>query len=213
MQDLANLRKDYRRATLDVANVDLDPINQFGKWFEEALNAQVHEPNAMHLATVNAAGRPSGRVVLLKGLENNRFVFFTNYESRKGKELESNPACSLTFFWPELERQVRVEGIASRVTQERSEAYFQSRPRESQLGAWASPQSSVIENRAVLERRLRDIAASFEGQAALPRPRHWGGFEVDPEMIEFWQGGPGRLHDRIVYIKSGDAWKIQRLAP
>jgi pyridoxamine 5'-phosphate oxidase len=213
MQDLAALRKDYKKATLDVENVEGHPITQFAKWFEEALNAQVNEPNAMHLATVDEQGRPSGRIVLLKGLDNNRFVFFTNYESRKGSELEKNPACSLTFFWPELERQVRIEGVATRTSEERSEAYFQSRPRESQLGAWASPQSRKVEDKAALQQRMKEVETRFAGQAVLPRPKHWGGFEVIPARIEFWQGGPGRMHDRIVYVQEGDAWAIHRVAP
>jgi pyridoxamine 5'-phosphate oxidase len=213
MQDIANIRKDYRKATLDVDSVEKDPFVQFNKWFGEALKSEVNEPNAMNLATVNEEGRPSSRMVLLKGLDNNRFVFYTNYQSRKGKELDNNPACALTFFWPELERQVRVEGVASRVSAERSDMYFQSRPRESQIGAWSSPQSSLIRDRRILEERMREIERKFEGKTVLPRPHQWGGFEVDPHTVEFWQGGPGRLHDRIQYIKIDGEWKIYRLAP
>jgi len=213
MQDIANIRKDYRKASLDVSSADKDPVLQFEKWFGDALQAEVIEPNAMNLATVNENGRPSSRIVLLKGLENKRFVFYTNYQSKKGKELENNPACALTFFWPELERQVRVEGIASRVNAEMSDTYFKSRPRESQLGAWASPQSLMIENRSILEQRFREMEKKFEDHPVLPRPRQWGGYEVDPFEIEFWQGGPGRLHDRIQYIKVDNVWKMYRLAP
>lgn len=213
MQNLANIRKDYRKATLDVASVDVNPVVQFEKWFGEALNSEVMEPNAMNLSTVNGQGKPSARMVLLKGLEKGRFVFYTNYHSKKGQELENNPACALTFFWPELERQVRVEGVASRVEPGLSDDYFQSRPRESQMGAWASPQSVLIESREILEQRFHEIEKKFAGQPVLPRPHQWGGFQVDPFQIEFWQGGPGRLHDRIQYVKVDAEWKVYRLAP
>jgi pyridoxamine 5'-phosphate oxidase len=213
MQHLANIRKEYRKATLDLSNVDADPVKQFEKWFGEALQSEVMEPNAMHLGTVNEQGRPSGRMVLLKGLEDRKFIFYTNYQSKKGKELEINPACALTFFWPELERQVRVEGVAARVESNLSDEYFRSRPRESQLGAWASPQSTMIANRTILEQRIEQMEKKFEGLAVLPRPHQWGGFQIDPFQIEFWQGGPGRLHDRIQYVKVENQWKIYRLAP
>ena len=213
MQSIANIRKDYRKATLDISSVDVDPVKQFEKWFGEALNSEVIEPNAMNLATVNESGKPSARMVLLKGLESNRFLFYTNYQSKKGKELERNPACALTFFWPELERQVRIEGIASRVASTLSDVYFQSRPRESQIGAWVSPQSVLIDNRNILEQRYAEIEKRFQGQSVLPRPNQWGGFQVEPFEIEFWQGGPGRLHDRIQYVKVDNEWKRYRLAP
>lgn len=213
MQNIANIRKDYRKATLDRSSVDDDPVKQFQKWFGEALNAEVMEPNAMHLATVNEHGKPSSRMVLLKGLENNRFQFYTNYHSRKGKELDNNPACALTFFWPELERQVRIEGVASRVEPGISDVYFQSRPRESQLGAWASPQSALIDSRKILEQRLHDVEKKFKGQPVLPRPHQWGGYQIEPLQIEFWQGGPARMHDRIQFVKVDTVWKIFRLAP
>lgn len=213
MNDLASLRNEYSKAALDAKSVSQDPISQFTKWFEEAITAKVPEPNAMNLATVNKNGGPASRIVLLKGIENHKFVFYTNYQSRKGKELDQNPACSLTFFWPELERQVRVEGVASRIDEKRSEKYFQSRPRGSQVGAWASPQSSVISDRALLEERAKQIEAKFEGEELLPKPNQWGGYEIDPLMIEFWQGRPSRLHDRILYTKDESGWKINLLAP
>lgn len=213
MNDLASLRKEYSKAVLDTGNVLQDPVNQFTKWFEEALAAKIPEPNAMNLATVNENGRPASRIVLLKGIENHKFVFYTNYQSRKGKELDQNPACSLTFFWPELERQVRIEGSASRVDEKRSEKYFQSRPRGSQVGAWASPQSTLISDRFLLEERSKQLEDKFKGQDVLPKPNQWGGYEIDPLMIEFWQGRPSRLHDRILYTKADGEWKINRLAP
>ncbi|HEY9044773.1 MAG TPA: pyridoxamine 5'-phosphate oxidase [Ohtaekwangia sp.] len=213
MAAIADLRKEYSRASLDVANVLPDPVKQFEKWFQEAIQAQVPEPNAMTLSTINALGGPSSRIVLLKGIENNKFVFYTNYQSSKGKELERVPACALTFFWPELERQVRIEGIASRVDAKRSEQYFQSRPRGSQVGAWSSPQSTIIKNRNILEERVEQIEKKFAGYEVLPKPHQWGGFEVEPVMIEFWQGRPSRLHDRIQFNNVDGSWKIYRLAP
>lgn len=213
MNELASLRQEYSKAVLDAATVSQHPISQFTKWFEEALTAKVPEPNAMNLATVNDNGRPASRIVLLKGVENNMFVFYTNYQSRKGKELDQNPACSLAFFWPELERQVRIEGVASRIDEKRSEKYFQSRPRGSQVGAWASPQSSVISDRSLLEERAKKIEEKYKSKELLPKPNQWGGYEIDPIMIEFWQGRPSRLHDRILYTKDESGWKINRLAP
>lgn len=212
MKDIATIRKEYTKASLDAATIAKDPIQQFNSWFNEAVTSNVPEPNAMNLATVNG-GRPASRIVLLKGVENGMFVFYTNYQSNKGKELEQNPACSLTFFWPELERQVRVEGIASRVDAKRSDEYFQSRPRGSQIGAWASPQSSIINDRSLLEERAKQLEDKFKGQEKLPRPKQWGGYEVAPMLIEFWQGRASRLHDRIVFTKVDDVWKVNRLAP
>lgn len=213
MNDIASLRKEYSKAALDTHAVSQDPINQFTKWFNEAITAKVPEPNAMNLATVNENGRPASRIVLLKGIEDNKFVFYTNHQSRKGKELDTNPACALTFFWPELERQVRIEGVASRTDEKRAERYFQSRPRGSQLGAWASPQSTMISDRSLLEERVKKLEEKFKGQDILPKPNQWGGYEIDPLMIEFWQGRPSRLHDRILYTKDDGVWKINRLAP
>jgi pyridoxamine 5'-phosphate oxidase len=213
MQSLAELRKEYSKSSLDVTTVDVSPITQFEKWFKEAVESNVLEPNAMNLATVNDQGRPSSRIVLLKGIENNRFQFYTNYQSKKGKELEMNPACALTFFWPELERQVRIEGVCLRVSPEASDKYFQSRPRGSQIGAWSSPQSTLIKDRLILDQRVQEIEKKFEGKASLPRPKQWGGYEVDALMIEFWQGRQSRLHDRVQYSKIDDRWQIYRLAP
>ena len=213
MHKLADLRKDYSKASLDITDVLHNPIEQFNKWFSEAVNSEVLEPNAMSLATVSQDNRPSCRIVLLKGIEDNKFLFYTNYQSHKGKELEINPVCALTFFWPELERQIRIEGTATRVDDIRSEAYFQSRPLGSQIGAWSSPQSSTIENRSILEERVRQIEKRFEGKSVLPKPHQWGGYQIDPDMIEFWQGRKSRLHDRIAFVKSEGKWKIHRLAP
>jgi pyridoxamine 5'-phosphate oxidase len=213
MQEIATLRREYSKSSLDVKDVLPDPVKQFSKWFEEARKAEVLEANAMNLSTVNEQGRPTSRIVLLKGVEDERFVFFTNYQSLKGRELEKNPACALTFFWPELERQVRVEGVAERIDSHASEVYFQSRPRTSQIGAWSSPQSSVIENRKILEDRVLQMEKKFEGKTVLPKPNQWGGYAVTPLMIEFWQGRPSRLHDRIQFTKVDNQWKIYRLAP
>jgi pyridoxamine 5'-phosphate oxidase len=212
MNDIATIRKDYSKATLDTSNVTKDPIQQFNTWFNEAVTSKVPEPNAMNLATVNG-GRPTSRIVLLKGVENGKFVFYSNYQSQKGKELEQNPACALTFFWPELERQVRIEGVAARIDSKRSEEYFQSRPRGSQVGAWASPQSSIINDRALLDERAKQIEEKFKGVDKLPKPQQWGGYEVEPVLIEFWQGRPSRLHDRILFTMVDEKWTINRLAP
>ncbi len=213
MKGMDELRKEYSKASLDISDVNKDPIGQFDKWFKEALAAGIPEPNAFTLSTISEGGRPSARIVLLKGLDQRQFVFYTNYQSQKGKELDSNPACALTFFWPELERQVRIEGIATRVQESTSEQYFQSRPRGSQIGAWASPQSSVIANREILEAREREIEKKFEGLNLLPKPKQWGGFAITPIEIEFWQGRASRLHDRVVYYLTDEKWIIHRLAP
>ena len=213
MLSLPELRKEYTKETLDVSSIAKDPIRQFEKWFDEALRAEVLEPNAMTLSTVTESGRPSARIVLLKGLEQGKFLFYTNHQSQKGKELENNPAGALTFFWPELERQVRIEGISHRVDSTTSEKYFQSRPRGSQIGAWASPQSSVIGDRSLLEDRVTELEKKFKDQELIPKPHQWGGYAIDPFEIEFWQGRPSRLHDRIVFYKTEDTWTIRRLAP
>jgi pyridoxamine 5'-phosphate oxidase len=213
MQNIADLRKEYSRATLDMSTIQKNPIKQFEKWFDEAILAGVSEPNAMHLATVNEEGKPSSRIVLLKGLEQNQFVFYTNYQSKKGRELEKNPACALTFFWVDIERQVRIEGVASRVEGAMSDKYFQSRPRGSQIGAWSSPQSAVIKDRSLIEERAIQMEKKFENEKVLPRPNQWGGYQIDPLMIEFWQGRASRLHDRIMFTKVDGVWRIDRLAP
>lgn len=213
MNDLSASRREYQRDSLDESNVNPDPLTQFAAWFADAEKAGIPDANAMHLASVSKDGRPSGRIVLLKGIEGGRFIFFTNYQSRKGNDLDVNPACALTFYWSQLERQVRIEGPASRVDEPYAENYFQSRPRDSQIGAWASPQSSMIAGRAILEERFRRIETKYKGQDKLPKPKQWGGYAVTPLLIEFWQGRPSRLHDRIQFTWTGSSWDIRRLAP
>lgn len=213
MKGISEIRTDYTKATLDISSVAPNPIKQFESWFKEALASKALEPNAMNLATLSENGRPTSRIVLLKGIENSQFVFYTNYQSQKGRELELNPACALNFFWPELERQVRIEGVASRVSPEVSDHYFQSRPRGSQIGAWASPQSLLIKERSILEERVTMLEEKYKNHKVLPRPKQWGGYGVTPYEIEFWQGRSSRLHDRIVYTRIDDQWKINRLAP
>lgn len=209
--DLAQLRVDYKRAALHEADVAADPFDQFVRWFDEAANAELPEPNAMTLATVDAAGRPSARIVLLKALDARGLVFHTNYDSRKGRELAINRRVALLFFWVELERQVRIEGTARRVDAAESDAYFAARPRGSQVAAWASPQSATIPDRASLEARVAAADARFA--ADVPRPDNWGGVRVDPGRFEFWQGRESRLHDRLVWSRVGDHWTLERLAP
>lgn len=213
MQTIADLRKEYSKETLDISTIQKDPVKQFQLWFDEALKSDALEPNAMNLATINESGRPSSRIVLLKGIEAGKFQFYTNYQSKKGRDLEQNTACALTFFWPELERQVRIEGTAERVESSVSDAYFISRPRGSQIGAWSSPQSSIINDRSILEERVKQIESRFLNQETLPRPNQWGGYQVTPFLIEFWQGRPSRLHDRIEFTLVDNGWKIHRLAP
>jgi pyridoxamine 5'-phosphate oxidase len=210
---IADLRKEYSKQALDEKDVDKDPLKQFETWFKEAVNSEVPEPNAMTLSTVSPNGFPSGRIVLLKGIEDEGFVFYTNYQSDKGKDLAASGVAALTFFWSELERQVRIQGKVTKVSREKSESYFQSRPRDSQIGAWTSPQSSVIKNRSVLEERMKNMAEKFNGIETIPLPDQWGGYHVDPFLIEFWQGRPSRLHDRILYTLDGKRWKVNRLAP
>ncbi|MDL5050811.1 pyridoxamine 5'-phosphate oxidase [Oscillatoria amoena NRMC-F 0135] len=210
--DIASLRREYAKEKLEIETVAKNPVAQFELWFMEALSANMPEVNAMTLSTVTETGRPTSRIVLLKGVENDRFVFFTNYQSNKGRELEANPYCALNFLWVELERQVRIEGVASRISEERSAEYFRSRPRGAQIGAWASPQSSVVTSRDLLESRYSELESRFK-ESEIPKPRQWGGYEVDPFLIEFWQGRQNRLHDRILFIKSDNTWDIRRLAP
>lgn len=209
---LGKMRKEYQLETLSENDVDPDPVKQFEHWWHEAIAAGIAEPNAMTLATCTSSGKPSARIVLLKDIHENGLVFFTNYQSRKAKEIEENNFVSLLFFWEELERQVRIEGIAQKVSAEESDAYFASRPRESQIGARCSPQSSVIENRKVLMERQNTLAAKYQGKT-IPRPDYWGGYLVKPQIMEYWQGRPGRLHDRIQYIQRNAEWSVQRLAP
>lgn len=212
MITLAELRNEYARGSLDEHDVEPDPIRQFQLWFQQALDAQVPEPNAMTLATVDEQGQPSARIVLVKGADARGFVFFTNYESRKGHDLAINPRASLLFYWIELERQVRIEGTIEKTSAQESDAYFASRPLGSRIGAWASDQSREIAGRAVLEEREQAFAERFGDNP--PRPPQWGGYRVVPARMEFWQGRPSRLHDRIVYTRNADAsWQISRLSP
>jgi pyridoxamine 5'-phosphate oxidase len=208
---LDELRREYTRETLDERQVDRDPFAQFALWMEEAIKSQVPEPTAMTLSTVDARGRPSGRIVLLKGADPRGFVFFTNYQSRKGRDLASHPAAALTFLWKELERQVRIEGMVERVNVEESRAYYDTRPLGSRIGAWASPQSEIIESRSWLEQRWEHMGQEHGEKP--PLPPHWGGYRVLPDHFEFWQGRRSRLHDRIAYDRVETSWRIARLAP
>ena len=209
--DLADLRRDYAGKPLTKGAVDRDPFVQFGIWLDEALTAEITDANAMTLATADASGRPSSRVVLLKGFDETGFVFFTNYESQKGRDLSSNPNASLSFFWPQLHRQVIINGTSTKVSREESENYFKSRPYESQLGAWASAQSSVLGSRADLDAKFDEMRRRFGND--VPLPTFWGGFRVAADRIELWQGRANRLHDRIVYRLAGGSWVIERLSP
>ncbi len=212
-QTIAALREDYRAKTLEITDVHANPIQQFNEWFQEALDSQIKEANAMTIATVDAQGKPAARIVLLKGFDENGFIFYTNYDSRKGQELAANPNIAVVFLWKDLERQIRIEGIAEKVTHEISLNYFHSRPKGSQIGAWASPQSQVIPDRSILEQNVLDLKEKYKDADHLPIPSHWGGYQIKPALIEFWQGRSSRLHDRICYTLEGKTWKIERLAP
>ncbi|QKZ12925.1 pyridoxamine 5'-phosphate oxidase [Spirosoma sp. KUDC1026] len=209
---ISDLRKEYTLKGLDAVDVSESPIIQFRRWFDAALAAGIPEPNAMHVSTVTPDGRPDGRIVLLKAVSDAGFVFFTNYESRKGQELAAHPFAALTFFYQPLEQQIRVEGRVEKVSAEESTDYFHSRPRGSQIGAWVSNQSHPIDSRDVLEIRQQELETQFADQE-IPRPEHWGGYRVVPDTIEFWQGRPSRLHDRIRYRLENGTWLIERLAP
>lgn len=213
VRDISAWRREYADRGLTERDLDNDPIIAFSAWLDEAAAAGLHEPNAMVVSSVGPDG-PSSRMVLLKGLDARGFVFFTNYHSRKGTELEAEPACALLFPWHPLERQVRVEGVAARVGPDESDAYFASRPRPAQVGAWSSPQSEQVASRDELEQRYAHEQDRFAGQDDIPRPPHWGGIRVRPHRIEFWQGRPGRMHDRIVFERADDdTWMAERLAP
>lgn len=209
---LAKLRSDYSKMELDENRINKNPILQFEQWLKEAIDTGVIEPNAMTLSTVNTEGKPSSRIVLLRDISDLGFIFYTNYNSRKGKEITENNFAALNFFWPQLERQVRVEGNLEKVSEAISDAYFNSRPHESKVGAWVSNQSEIIKNRKDLEDEFSKSAAQYSGKT-VPRPAHWGGYLLKPNTVEFWQGRPNRLHDRIQYILTENKWLISRLAP
>ena len=210
--NIATLRREYSLASLDLADVDRDPVVQFTTWFSDARRAELLEPNAMTLATCSADGRPSARIVLLKDVDRRGFTFFTDYRSRKSSDLEAQPYAALVFLWKEIERQVRISGRVERVSPEESEAYFRTRPLGSRIGAWASHQSAVIPDRDWLERQVQRVAAERPGED-VPLPPHWGGFRVSPEEVEFWQGRTSRLHDRLRYRRDDAQWVIERLSP
>ena len=210
--NLADLRQHYTKGGLEEHQIPDSPFTLFNEWFKQAGELGVLEPNAMVLSTVSADNKPSSRVVLLKGIDDAGFIFYSNYESRKGKELEHNPYVSILFFWPEAERQIRIEGKVSKISTESSKEYFVSRPRESQLGAWASAQSSIIQGRHSIEESYQQCLAQYEGKD-IPLPDFWGGYIIHPSSFEFWQGRPSRLHDRMKYTKEQDSWLIVRLSP
>lgn len=209
---VVDLREEYNKDSLDIKDLAQNPIVQFEYWFDEAVGANLPEPHAFMVSTVNTEGKPSARIVLLRNADENGFTFFTNYNSRKGQDIEAKPYASATFFWQQLQRQVRIEGTIEKVSAQESDEYFASRPRESQIGAWASNQSQVLESREALEQRVASLTKEYEGKD-IPRPPHWGGYRIKPTQIEFWQGRPSRLHDRFLYILDNNNWTINRLNP
>ncbi|MBK9734571.1 MAG: pyridoxamine 5'-phosphate oxidase [Saprospiraceae bacterium] len=213
MQHISDLRKAYQKFQLSENSISADPLQQFDIWFKQALEVNVSEANAFVLSTVNTFNKPNSRVVLLKALAQGGFVFYTNYKSTKAKEMAHSPYVSMCFLWHELERQIRISGIVNRVTREESELYFNSRPRESQLGAWVSPQSDIISSRDIIDNNMTELVLKYKNIEKIPLPDHWGGYRVIPDEIEFWQGRPNRLHDRIRYTKINQEWKKDRLAP
>jgi pyridoxamine-phosphate oxidase len=216
MEDLRlyinTLRHDFSKQTLNENDVNLNPILQFEKWFKEAVDSKVNEPNAMTVCTASKNGKPSARILLLRNFNENGFVFYTNYNSRKGEEIEQNPQAALLFFWPELERQVRIEGTLEKQSAAESDVYFNTRPRGSKLGAWSSPQSKTVNSRKILDDAYNTYSEKFPTEN-VPRPDFWGGYVLKPQSIEFWQGRPSRMHDRILYTLEQNNWKIERLAP
>ena len=210
--DLAHVRKEYSRHSLDELDVDLNPFVQFQQWFQQAIKAELPEPNAMALATAAPDGKPSARMVLLKGFDERGFVFYTNYEGRKSVELAANPQAAVLFFWVELERQVRIEGTVEKTSKQESDEYFKTRPLESRLSAWASRQSSIIPSRSFLEQKMSDLEHRYANRE-IPLPPFWGGFRLQPQVFEFWQGRENRLHDRVRYMLQGGVWQIERLSP
>ena len=211
-QHISGSRIDYSKSELDEKIIDKDPIAEFARWMKEVIDKKFPEPNAMVLSTVSQEGRPSSRILLLRGFDEKGFVFYTNYHSKKGKDIEQNPHASMNFFWHDAEKQVRIEGVLEKLSPAESDAYFRTRPRESQLGAWTSQQSESISNRTELEKKYKETEEKFKG-VDVPRPPHWGGYLLKPDVIEFWQGRPSRLHDRIQYTLKNEKWVIERLAP
>lgn len=212
MKNLSDFREEYRKGELHESEMLADPLEQFKVWMDDAINSHLSEPNAMAVATSTPDGKPSIRVVLLKEVNERGFVFYTNYRSRKGREIEKNPQASIVFDWHPIERQVRIEGKVLKVSAEESDRYFDSRPEGSKIGAWVSPQSEIVENREALDKMQEETERRFEGKTIV-RPPHWGGYIVIPEVVEFWQGRPSRLHDRVAYCKTEDGWQMKRMAP